>query len=226
MRTMNKTSSIAALAMTLTLGLAACGSSDEASTGSSSAPKADASPEAALTDLTGTDTSVKLDTAFVAALGSLMLTPGVTGGAKLDAAGPSVSFPITGGNATYFKPDSGVEPYVQGRIEHFQSGLTLTGGGKVVELSDFVVDPGKSVLTGNVNVDGKNVAKDADLFILDGSTLKPLEVSGGSGILQGTTVKLTKTAADTLNMIFGVTALKESFTVGIATITLKLPAAS
>jgi hypothetical protein len=28
------------------------------------------------------------------------------------------------------------------------------GGGTVVELTDFVIDPGKSVLTGKVTVDG------------------------------------------------------------------------
>lgn len=46
---------------------------------------------------------------------------------------------------TYYEPAS-VSPYMQGEIAHDGSGLRLTGGGKVVELSGFVVDPGASVL--------------------------------------------------------------------------------
>ena len=65
-------------------------------------------------------------------------------------------------------------------IDHDGSGLSLTGGGKKVELTDFEVDPGKSVLTGKVTVDGKVAAESAPLFFLDGRTLKPLE-TGDNG---------------------------------------------
>jgi hypothetical protein len=41
------------------------------------------------------------------------------------------------------------------------------GGGTVVDLTDFVIDPGKSVLTGKVTVDGTVAAEDAPLFFLD-----------------------------------------------------------
>ena len=65
----------------------------------------------------------------------------------------------------------------QGEFEHHSSGLSLTGGGKVVELTDFVIDPGASVLTGTVSVDGEVAAEDAPLFFLDGRTLQPLQVN-------------------------------------------------
>jgi len=63
------------------------------------------------------------------------------------------------------------------------------------------------------------------LFFLDGSTLNPLQVNEaqGTAVLEGTTVKLTKTAADALNMVFMTDALTEFFTVGIAEITVALP---
>ena len=62
-------------------------------------------------------------------------------------------------------------------------------------------------------------------LFLDGTTVKPLEVKKDEGvaILEGTTVSLTKAAADALNGVFGVKALTEFFPVGIAEITLELP---
>ena len=85
---------------------------------------------------------------------------------------------------------------MQGEIDHDGAGLSLTGGGKKVELTDFVVDPGASVLTGTVSVDGEVAAQDAPLFFLDGRTLNPLEVNDdGTAVLEGTTVKLKAEAA-------------------------------
>lgn len=139
--------------------------------------------------LTGRTTAVKLDAGFVAALTSLKVTPGAVGDAKITKAGSAV-FPITGGNVKYYKPGS-VSPYVQGSIMHDGSGLSLEAGGKKVELTDFMVDPGRSVLTGKVSVDGKVAVESAPLFFLDGRTLQPLEAkSNGTAVLQGTTVKL------------------------------------
>ena len=110
---------------------------------------------------------------------------------------------------------------MQGKIDHDGSGLSLTGGGKTVELTDFEVDPGKSVLTGKVTVDGKVAAESAPLFFLDGRTLKPLEANdNGTAVLEGTTVKLKAEAADLLNQTFGVDALKEGLVIGVAKITV------
>ncbi len=206
---------------------AACGS-DDSSNASSSTPSVTASPTAKKTpapaaqikNLTGTSTKVTLDGGFVAALTSLKVAPAPVGRATISKAGVA-TFPITGGNVTYYTPGS-VTPYVQGLIRHDGSGLSLTAGGKKVELENFDVDPGKSVLTGDVSLDGKQVAPDAPLFSLDGRTLQPLRTSadGSKAVLEGTTVKLEQTAADLLNKTFGITALKGGLVIGVAKITV------
>ena len=209
----------AALAATaaLALGATACGGSDDESSAKPAATAA--KPVAEIPALTGEDTAVTLDSGFVEALGTLKLTPGTVGDAELTKAG-SLVFPITGGNVKYYEPGT-VSPYVQGMIDHDGSGLSLTGGGKTVELTDFQVDPGKSLLTGKVSVDGKVAAESAPLFFLDGRTLKPLESNdNGTAVLQGTTVKLKAEAADLLNQTFGVTALEPGLVIGIAKITV------
>jgi hypothetical protein len=128
-------------------------------------------------------------------------------------------FPITGGNVTYYKPGT-VAPFVQGEIDHAGSGLSLTGGGKTVELTDFVVDPGASVLTGTVSVDGAVAAESAPLFFLDGRTLQPLKTEGSTAVLEGTTVKLKDEAASLLNDTFGTDALAGGLVIGVAKITV------
>ena len=231
MLSLKKKSAVLALAAGLTLGLAACGDDAEDTTNSSSEgteQAADAEPVAKIDMLSGESTQVTLDPMFVQGITDLGLTPGVTGSAKFDGTAGTVTFPITGGNVTYFDPQSGVEPYVQGSIEHFQSGLTLSAGGTQVELSNFVVDPGESMLLGKVLVNGKpfpESGEEVPLFFLDGSTLNPLEVKADQGVavLEGTTVSLTKTAAEALNMVFGTDALTEFFPVGVAEITVALP---
>jgi hypothetical protein len=205
----------------LALGATACGGSDDTSTTTSAAPKtAEAvKPVAEIPALTGKDTAVALDAGFVKALGTLKLTPAPVGSADISKAGVA-SFPITGGNVTYYTPGT-ESPYVQGMIDHDGSGLSLTGGGKKVELTDFEVDPGKSVLTGKVSVDGKVAAESAPLFFLDGRTLKPLETNdNGTAVLEGTTVKLKQEAADLLNQTFGVQDLQAGLVIGVAKITV------
>ncbi len=195
---------------------AACGDDEE--TTSKSGKKA--KPAAQIDSLTGATTKVTLDKGFAEALTSLKVAPGPVGDAKVSAAGVA-TFPITGGNVTYYTPGS-VDPYVQGLINHDGSGLSLTAGGKKVELENFDVDPGKSVLKGDVSVDGKEAVADAPLFFLDGRTLQPLRTNadGSRAVLEGTTVKLKKEAADLLNMTFGIDALKEGLVIGVAKITV------
>jgi len=113
---------------------------------------------------------------------------------------------------------------VQGELDHDGSGLSLTGGGKTVELTDFVIDPGASMLTGTVSVDGTVAAEDAPLFFLDGRTLEPLATSTDTATLQGTTVKLKDEAATLLNDTFGTDALKGGLVIGVAKLTLDLEA--
>jgi hypothetical protein len=211
-------STLAAVAV-LALGAAACGSDDEGSSGAASRPD----PVAQVDQLTGRTTAVTLDEGFVAALQSLKVTPGPVGSASISDAGVA-SFPITGGNVTYYEPGT-VSPFVQGRLDHDGAGLSLKAGGKTVELTDFVVDPGASVLTGAVSVDGEVAAEDAPLFFLDGRTLNPLEVNdNGTAVLEGTTVKLKAEAADLLNSTFGIEDLQEGLVIGKAKITINTAA--
>jgi hypothetical protein len=216
-----RTPAIIATAAALALGATACGSDDSStssSSGSSSSSQA-AKPVAKIDSLTGKSTAVTLDAGFVDALTQLKLTPSPVGDATISKQGIA-SFPITGGNVTYFKPGS-VSPYVQGEIDHSGSGLQLKGGGKTVQLTDFVVDPGASVLTGKVTVDGKEAAASAPLFFLDGRTLEPLEAKDdGTAVLEGTTVKFKDESAQLLNKTFGVDALKGGLEVGVAKITV------
>jgi hypothetical protein len=208
----------AALAATavLALGAAACGS-DGGSESTGSRAAAAPEPVAQVDQLTGESTDVILDAGFVGALEDLKLTPGPVGEASIEEG--TVSFPITGGNVIYYKPGS-VSPFVQGELSH-AGGLSLEGGGKTVELTDFVIDPGASVLTGTVSVDGEVAAESAPLFFLDGGTLEPLEVNDdGTAVLQGTTVELKAEAAELLNDTFAVDALQEGLKIGTARITI------
>jgi hypothetical protein len=218
---------LAAVAATIALAATAtaCGGDDEssstadASTPAATATATQAAPVAQIPSLSGKDTQVTLDAGFVEALGTLKLTPAPVGDAKITKAGVA-EFPITGGNVTYYEPGT-VSPYVQGMIDHDGSGLSLTGGGKKVELTDFEIDPGKSVLTGKVSVDGEVAAESAPLFFLDGRTLNPLKTNDdGTAELEGTTVKLKQEAADLLNQTFGTDALTGGLVIGIAKITV------
>ena len=210
-----------AVVAVLGAGVAACGDDDEQS-GATTSTKAAPEPVAQIDPVSGRDTQVALDQGFVEALGTLKLTPAPVGDGQITKAGVA-SFPITGGSVTYYEPGS-VSPFVQGELDHDGSGLSLTGGGKTVELTDFVIDPGKSVLTGTVSVDGKVAAEAAPLFFLDGRTLKPLETTASTATLEGTTVKLKDEAATLLNDTFGTDALKGGLVIGVAKIDLDLEA--
>lgn len=209
------------------IGLAAAGllvtgvgiSAANASSEAASAAKIPA-PIAAVPALFGGNTAVALDKGFTDALTSLGLTPGVLGTAKLDNG--SVSFPITGGSVVYWSPDGKYRPYVQGIIEHDGSGLSLTAGSTVVDLTNFTINPGNSKLYGDVAVNGKVAATQTLLFNLDGTTLKPLKLDGSNAILTGTTVHMSANAAGLLDSTFGTTAVKGGLLVGVATITAQI----
>src|SRR5690242_13823511 len=86
-------------------GIAACGS--DAKPAAKPAP----TPAAKIDQLSGRSTAVALDANFVKALGTLKLTPAPVGDGTISKQGVA-SFPITGGNVTYYTPGS-VSPYVQ-----------------------------------------------------------------------------------------------------------------
>lgn len=200
----------------LSFAVAACGS-DDSSDASETSPK----PVAAIDPVTGVDTQVTLDTGFVDALTKLKVTPAPVGKATISDDGIA-AFPITGGDVTYYDPASDYRPFVQGILYHKGSGLSLTAGKTKVELTDFVIDPGTSELTGTVSVNGKVAADDALLFNLDGSTLNPLVSNpDGTATLEGTTVMLSDDAAGLLNDTFGINDLKGGLVIGISSITVK-----
>lgn len=174
-------------------------------------------PVAVVSALKGNTTAIKLDKGFVKALTSLKLTPGVLGTAKLTKG--SLVFPITGGNVTVFKPGE-VSPYVIGQVHHDGSGLSLSAGGTTVQLTNFNVDPGASLVYGDVALNSKPVVKGADLFSLDGRTLQPLQTKGKTAILEGTRVMISKDAAALLDKVFKTKAVKRGLLVGIAKITV------
>ena len=223
------TKRIAALLMLLVVfavGFTACGDDDDStSADSTTASSEPGEPVAEIPELTGVATKVTLDGGFVDALGQLKLTPDVVGDATLEDGGAAVQFPITGGDVTYYDPKEAYRPYVQGTIEHDDSGLSLSSGKTTVELTDFVIDPGTSELFGTVSANGEVAAQDAKLFDLDGSTLNPLEVNDGNGtaVLEGTTVLLSDDAAALLNDTFKTDALAGGFPIGISEITVQLP---
>ncbi|TAJ49933.1 MAG: hypothetical protein EPO52_03105 [Herbiconiux sp.] len=222
MRNIAKATLGIAAAGLLAFSLAACSNSNttDTSSGSGSSSSASATPEpiASIPALSGVDTQVAVDAGFLDALTSLGLTPGVVGTATLTDG--VLAFPITGGNVDYYDPASDYRPYVQGSIEHDGSGLSLTAGSTVVDLTNFTIDPGTSQLFGDVSVNGEVAVEQAFLFDLDGSTLKPLQTSGDTAILEGTTVHISADAADLLNSTFGTDAVKEGLLVGVAKITV------
>ena len=207
----------------LVAGLAACSSttsSDTPSSSSSSSSSTSPEPLASIPALDGVDTQVTLDAGFVEALTTLGLTPGVIGTATLTDG--VLAFPITGGNVDYYDPEESYRPYVQGEIDHDGSGISLTAGETVVELTDFRIDPGTSQLFGTVTANGEKVGDDIYIFNLDGSTLNPLaEDADGNAVLEGTTVLISPDAAGLLNSTFGTDAVTDELVVGIAKITAK-----
>lgn len=223
MRKFYKTTLGIATAALLVGGLAACSTpaAEPAAPVESSEEEAmaDPTPLASIPELAGVDTQVTLDAGFVEAITSLGLTPGVTGTATLTDG--VLAFPITGGNVDYYDPAEDYRPYVQGSISHDGSGITLTGGDKVVGLSDFRIDPATSQLFGTVTLNDELVGNDVYIFNLDGSTLKPLAEVDGNAVLEGTTVLVSPDAAGLLNETFGVTAVTDQLVVGIAKITAK-----
>jgi hypothetical protein len=218
---------VAAAALSAVVGLSACSGNEtataQAADTSSSASYGRPAPVATVPAIPGGTTAVALDSGFTDALTQLGLTPGTVGGATLDGATGTITFPITGGEVTLYDRESGYRPWVQGTVFHEGSGLSLTAGGTTVELTDFTIDPGKPArLFGNVSVNGRLAAPSAPLFDLDGSTLTPPTTDAdGSAVLDGTTVELSEEAAALLNQTFGTDALAGGFVIGTATITVQ-----
>ncbi len=163
----------------------------------------------AISRLTGKSTSVTLDAGTAAALESLGVAVAPVGSASFDAATGTVSFPITGGFAAIHS-DLGYKPgYIAGTVIHQASGLKFSKGAKSIEVTDFVVDPGNSILTATAG--GKS---GIPLLDLDGTAVK-VGSQGSDVTLDGTVAKLTQTGADALNATFGVSAFTPGLPLGV-----------
>lgn len=191
----------------------ACGNDSESSSSTSSDTTAEAEASSdmvtAIPRLTGEGTSVTLDGGTAAALKSLGVAIAPSGNAAFDAKTSTITFPITSGYAEIHSDPTFKPGNILGSIEHFGSGFTLTAGSTKVGLSDFVVDPGNSILYGTVG--GSPMVP---LLDLDGSAVK-VSMEGSNVVLQGTVAKLTDTAAGALNKAFKVDAIKAGTPLGV-----------
>ncbi len=204
--------SIAALVGALALAGAACGSNSKSSDSNASGasqPTQTADKVTAIPSLTGVGTSVKIDAGTAAALKSLGVALAPNGSATFEASTSTITFPITSGYAEIHSDPTAQPGYIQGSISHEGSGFTLSAGSTKVELTDFVVDPGNSMLYGTVGG-----APKVPLLSLDGTDVKVSSDSSGNVVLDGTVAKLTDTAAGALNKAFNVTALKAGIPLG------------
>ncbi len=209
-----------ALVGTLAIAGAACSSSSTKAAAPTQSTTASATASSqmvtVLPALSGVSTSVKVDAGTAGALTSLGVQLGVSGSATFDTSTSTATFPITSGYAEIYN-DHGHQPgWIQGSIQHDGSGLTLTAGTTVVGLSNFVVDPGNSVLYGTVG--GK---PGVPLLTLDGTAVMVSKDSSGDVVLDGTVAKLTDTAASALNAAFKTDAVKAGLPLGVVHLVAK-----
>jgi hypothetical protein len=213
-RNRSKATATAVLAGLALLG-AACGSDKKADTPAAQSSSASVDTVTAIPSLSGVGTSVKLDGGTAAALKSLGVSIAPAGSATFDAATSTITFPITSGYAEIHSDPAFKPGYIMGSVDHAGSGFTLSAGATKVELSDFVVDPGNSVLYGTVGGSPK-----VPLLTLDGTGVK-VSMEGGNVVLDGTVAKLTDTAAGALNKAFKVDAIKAGTPLGVVHLVAK-----
>jgi hypothetical protein len=201
-----------ALLAALAFAGAACGSDSKSDSASTSATT---DTVTAIPSLSGVGTSVTLDGGTAAALTSLGVSIAPSGSATFDGATSTITFPITSGYAEIHS-DLGFKPgWILGSIEHAGSGFTLSAGSTKVALSDFIVDPGNSILYGTVGATPM-----VPLLDLDGTAVK-VGTEGGNVTLDGTVAKLTATAAGALNKAFNVDAIKAGTPLGVVHLVAK-----
>lgn len=168
---------------------------------------------AAVPAIGGGSTTVTLNsgTAQILQQNNVSVTPVGPATASNSGGNVAVSFPVTGGEAFVFPTND--LPFVRGDVMH-SGGLTFSSGGKSLTATDFIVNPGTSLLTADVG------GKEVPLFELDGHAVKVGSDSAGNPTLDGTIVRLSPQAADALNSTFGVSLFKEGIPVGTAHIVL------
>jgi hypothetical protein len=172
----------AALATTgvLALATAACGSSD-GTRALPTAGRASKSPQAEFLTLKGVSTSVDLDPATVKVLSDnkVTVTPVAPATVSQNGGTTTVSFPITQGYVAVYPTDQ--PSYIRGTFSH-SGGLTFTAGGKSLQVTDFIVNPGTSMLSATVGGSGSV----AQILDLDGTNVKVSQDAEGHTRLDGT----------------------------------------
>lgn len=184
------------------IGLVACSDDKDEQAGSATGPTAQ------IAQLAGVSTSVDLDPATAAVLqqNGVSVAPVAPATAAMQGGMTVVSFPITGGNVAIYPQDQ--LPFIRGKVTH-SGGLTFSAGGKSLTATDFVVDPGTSILTATVG--GQSVP----LLDLDGSKVQVGKDAQGRVLLDGTVAKLSTVGADALNKTFGVSVFAQGIPIGV-----------
>ncbi len=167
------------------------------------------SPSAEFLALKGTSTNVDLDAATLKVLTDNKV--GVAPVAPATVTGGTASFPIIEGYVAVFPTTD--PSYIRGTFIH-SGGLKFTAGGKSLEVTDFIVNPGDSTLTATVA--GGSAAPIIDL---DGSAVKVTQDPSGSTKLDGTVAKLSQVGAEALNKYFGVTLFSKGIVLGVVHVT-------
>jgi hypothetical protein len=216
-----KTLAVVCASATVVLGATACGGSDDPA---STVAKRPSKAVDQLENLSGRDTALAFNRDFLTSLTTFQIKTAPIGGGTSSGSVPIdnvVKFPISGGTLRYYTPGTVKDP-VQGTIHHNGSGLSLTKGKTVVDLTNFVINPRTSVMSGTVTVNGKVRKLSEPLFTLDTSKLHPLQIDTATqtGSFPATSVKLQGVAAKTLNKTFGTTGFSKDWLVGRATITV------
>ncbi|MGI9079348.1 MAG: hypothetical protein ACR2GF_00755 [Acidimicrobiales bacterium] len=193
------------------LTLAACGSSSKsASPGTDITSKTAGSAMAAeFLTLKGVSTSVDLDAGTLKVLTDKGVAPTPIAPATVASTGgvTTASFPISQGYVSVYPTTT--PDYVRGLLSH-TGGLKFTAGGKSLDLTDFMVNPGDSTLTATVA--GGSAAPILDL---DGSNLKISTDAQGNTKLDGAVAKLSQVGADALNKYFGVSFFAKGIPLGV-----------
>ncbi len=201
-----------ALAVTAALTFAACGGGGDNDTESGQSKTTEASreagPQAEFLTLKGVSTSVDLDPATAKVLADNKVTVAPIGPATASTAGgkTTVSFPISQGYVAVYPTDQ--PNYIRGTFSH-TGGLRFTAGGKSLQLTDFIVNPGDSTLT--ATVEGASAASVLDL---DGTNVKVTQDAQGQTRLDGTIAKLSQTGAEAMNKFFNVSIFKQGIPLG------------
>lgn len=180
---------LGALVVTVALATAACGSTSTTSGGASPASGApSAAPQAALEQLSGVSTTVALDsgTAAVLAANNVTVVPIAPATASTSGGAVTVAFPITDGFVSLYDPSQ--LRFIRRSLSH-SGGLTFSAGGKSLSATDFVVNPGTSILTATV---GGAVVP---LLDLNGSQVAVTTDTQGRIHLDGTVAVLSTEAA-------------------------------